>query len=98
MLFTVFIVGHELGTLLLGVALARARVVPLWAAAAVVIGIAVHPVSVALVSRGMDILAYGLVTAGCVAAARAVLLSPNDAWDLPPLSAQRTARAQALAQ
>lgn len=88
MLVTVFVVGHELGTLLLGVALARTRVVPLWAAAAVVIGIAMHPISVVMGSRLLDVLAYALVTAGCVAAARAVLCSPNDAWDLPPLSAR----------
>ena len=86
-LFFVFLIGHELGTLLLGIGLARARVVPLWAASFVVIGIVLHPVSVATGSRLLDILAYGLVTAGCVAAARAVLISPNDAWDLPPLSA-----------
>jgi len=86
MLFTVFIIGHELGTLLLGIGLARARVVPLWAAAAVVIGILLHPVSFVVGSRLVDILAYALITAGCVAAARTILTTSNDAWDLPPLS------------
>ncbi len=86
MLFSVFIIGHELGTLLLGIGLARARVVPLWAAAAVVIGIVLHPISFVVGSRLVDILAYALMTLGCVAAARTVLITPNDAWDLPPQS------------
>jgi hypothetical protein len=98
MLFTVFLVGHELGTLLLGIGLARARVVPLWAAAAVVIGIVLHPVSFVVGNRLVDILAYALITAGCVAAARAVLITPNDAWDLPPLSVRGTARTEVSAR
>jgi hypothetical protein len=96
MLFTFFIVGHELGTLLLGIGLARARVVPVWAAAAVVIGIILHPVSFIVGIRAVDILAYALVTAGCVAAARAVLITPNDAWDLPPLSVHGAARTEVV--
>jgi len=85
-LFTVFAIGHELGTLLLGIGLARARVVPLWAAAAVVVGIVLHPVSFVVGIRLMDVFAYALITLGCVAAARTVLITPNDAWDLPPSS------------
>jgi hypothetical protein len=92
MFFSVFIIGHELGTLLLGIGLARARVVPLWAAAAVVIGIVLHPVSVVLGIRLVDILAFALIVAGCAAAARAVLITPNDAWDLPPLAVRGAAR------
>lgn len=94
LLFSVFIVGHELGTLLLGIGLARARVVPLWAAAAVVIGIVLHPVSVVLDIRLMDILAFALIVAGCAAAAHAVLTTPNDVWDLPPISVRGTARTE----
>lgn len=94
MLFTVFVVGHELGTLLLGIGLARARVVPLWAAAAVVIGIVLHPISFVVGMRIVDIVAYALITAGCVAAARTVLITPNDAWDLPPISVRGAARTE----
>jgi hypothetical protein len=90
--FIVFLVGHELGTLLLGIGLARTRVVPLWAAVAVMIGIVLHPVSVGLGIRLMDTLAFALIVAGCVAAARAVLITPNDAWDLPPLAVRGPAR------
>jgi hypothetical protein len=98
LLFSVFLVGHELGTLLLGIGLWRARVVPLWAAAAVMIGIVLHPASFILGSRLLDILAYALVTAGCVAAARTVLTIPNDAWELPPWSRRRTGRRAGAAE
>jgi hypothetical protein len=81
---TLFVVGHELGTLLLGIGLARARSVPLWAAAAVVIGILLHPVGFGLGIRPLDILAFALLVTGCLAAAHAVFTTPNDAWDLPP--------------
>lgn len=83
---SIFLIGHELGTLLLGIGLARTRVVPLWAAMAVMVGIVLHPVSVALGIRLVDILAFALIVAGCAAAARAVLTTPNDAWDLSPIS------------
>ncbi len=96
--FSVFIIGHELGTLLLGIGLARARVVPLWAAAAVVIGIVLHPVSVVLGTRLVDILAFALIVAGCATAARAVLITPNDAWDLPPLAVRGASRMEVLAR
>jgi hypothetical protein len=94
-LLIAFIVGHELGTLLLGIGLARARVVPLWAAAAVVIAMLLHPVAVlGLGNRLLDILAFALLVIGCVAAARAVLITPNDAWDLPPLSVRGATRTE----
>lgn len=89
-----FIVGHELGTLLLGIGLARARVVPLWTAAAVVIGMLLHPVAFVLGNRFLDILAFALLVVGCIAAARAVLITPNDAWDLPPLSVRGATRTE----
>jgi hypothetical protein len=89
-----FIVGHELGALLLGIGLARARVVPLWTAAAVVIGMLLHPVAFVLGNRFLDILAFALLVVGCVAAARAVLITPNDAWDLPPLSVRGATRTE----
>ncbi len=94
MLSIAFVVGHELGTVLLGIGLARARAVPLWAAAAVVIGMLLHPVAFGLGNRLLDILAYALVVVGCVAAARAVLTTLNDAWDLPPRSVRGAARTE----
>ncbi len=98
LLFSVFVIGHELGTLLLGIGLAWARAVPLWAAAAVVIGIVLHPISFVIGIRLVDVLAYALITLGCVAAARTVLITPNDAWDLPPWSVREAGRTEVLAR
>jgi hypothetical protein len=94
----VFVVGHELGTLLLGIGLARTRVVPLWAAAAVVIGILLHPVAFGIGNRLLDILAFALLVVGCVAAARAVLMTPNDVWDLLPRSVRGAEHTKVLAR
>jgi hypothetical protein len=97
MLSIVFVVGHELGTLLFGIGLARAQVVPLWAAAAMVLGMLLHPVAFVLGNRLLDILAFSLLVVGCVAAARAVLMTRNDAWDLPPLSVPGAGRTEVSA-
>jgi hypothetical protein len=94
----VFVVGHELGILLLGIGLARTRAVPLWAAAAVVLGILLHPVAFGIGNRFLDILAFALLVVGCLAAARAVLMTPNDAWDLLPLSVRGAERAEVSAR
>ena len=98
LLSTLFVVGHELGTLLLGIGLARARAVPLWAAAAVVLGMLLHPVGFALSIRPLDILGFALLVTGCVVAAHAVLITPNDAWDLPPCSVRGAARIEVSAR
>jgi hypothetical protein len=95
LLSTIFVIGHELGTLLLGIGLMRAPAVPLWVAAAVVLGMLLHPVGFGLGIRPLDILAFALLVAGCVAAARAVLTTPNNVWDLPPLSVHGAARTEA---
>ncbi|MHB1535859.1 MAG: hypothetical protein ACYC1D_14880 [Acidimicrobiales bacterium] len=83
-LTVVFIVGHVLGTLLLGVALWRTRVVPRWAAAAVVVGIVGHLLSTPAASRGLDIAGFVLLVAGCAAAGAAILRTSNDDWDVAP--------------
>jgi len=98
LLSTLFVIGHELGTLLLGIGLARAKAVPLWAAAAVVLGILLHPVGFALSIRPLDILGFALLVTGCVVAARAVLITPNDAWDLPPFPVRGAARTEVSAR
>jgi hypothetical protein len=92
LLTTIFVVGHELGTLLPGIGLVRARVVPLWAAVAVMLGILLHPVGHALGIRPLDILGFALLAIGCIAAARAILIIPNDAWDLPSLAVYNATR------
>jgi len=72
--------------------------VPLWAAAAVVIGMLLHPVGFGLGIRSLDILGFALLVTGCVVAARAVLTTPNDAWDLPLFSVRGDARPEVSAR
>lgn len=82
----VFVVGHIVGMILLGIAVARARVVPLWAGVAIAVSQPFHLVSAVIVpSRLMDLtLGWGLTTIGFAMVALAVLRTPDDAWDLPP--------------
>lgn len=64
-----FIVGHIVGTVLLGVALWR--VVPRWAAVALIVSQPLHLLfAVALVSHPLDALSWALTAAGFAAAAR----------------------------
>jgi hypothetical protein len=81
----VFVLGHVVGMLLLAAGLARGRLVPTWAAAAVAVGTLVHPVAVmALANRPLDVLAHSLVLVGLVPAAARTLRMTDDEWDLPP--------------
>jgi hypothetical protein len=89
--FGVFISGHLLGTLLLGVGLLVSRRVPAWAGLAVIAGDVLHPIAfVLLQSHALDGLSYLVMAIGMAMAARAVVATPNDAWDLAPMSAART--------
>jgi hypothetical protein len=83
--FGVFIFGHLVGVLLLGIGLLVSRQVPVWAGIAVIAGDVLHPVAfVLLQSHLLDGLAYLVMAAGMAMAARAVFATPNDKWDLAP--------------
>jgi hypothetical protein len=65
----IFVVGHVAGTVLLGLAMWRARTVPLWAAAATVIAQPLHFVAAVIVtSHPLDFAAWGLNAIGFAAA------------------------------
>ena len=95
----VFLVGHLLGMLILGVALWRSRVVPLWAA--LLVGLApIGHLFVHSAGRLPNAFAYALMTAGMGAAALALLRVANEEWDLPAVSsvsAHDRARSHVLA-
>ena len=76
-----FDLGHLVGMVLVAVAVVRARIVPLW------VGQPVHVVSAVVVpSRMLDVvLGWGATTLGYALVARAVLRTPDDEWDLPPV-------------
>ena len=81
-----FIVGHLLGMVLLGIAVVRARLVPWWVGAMIVVSQPVHVISAVVVpSRALDVLGgWGVTTLGFVFVALAVLRMTDDEWDLPP--------------
>jgi hypothetical protein len=79
----VFVVGHILGTILIGAALWRARMVPIWAAVALIVSQPLHLVFAVFVPNHLlDGLAWGLTALGFAVAALRVLRTPNDAWDI----------------
>lgn len=69
----VYIVGHVVGTLLLGIALGRARVIPIWAAAAIALYGPLQVIAFPTGSRLFADAAYGLLVIGCAVAAYATV-------------------------
>lgn len=81
----VFVLGHVIGTVLLGIALWRSCVVPRWAAGATAVSQPLHFVAaVILASHALDLVAWGLTALGMGVAAVAVLRTPDDTWDTAP--------------
>lgn len=82
-----WVFGHIIGTVLLGVALLRARAVPRWAAWLLVISQPLHFVAAVVVpSRALDFVGWGGTTLACAVAAWCVLRTRDDDWDLPSRS------------
>jgi hypothetical protein len=80
----VFVVGHIMGTLLLGIAVLRTRLAP--APVAVAASHFVHLGAIIAGPPWLDLLAWLATAAGMAFLARRVLATPDDAWDLPPFS------------
>jgi hypothetical protein len=79
----IFVLGHVVGTVLLGVAMWRSRTVPRWAAVLTVVSQPLHFVAaVILASPSLDLLAWGMNAVGFAAAAVAILRLPDDHWNL----------------
>jgi hypothetical protein len=69
----IFVVGHVVGTVLLGLAMWRSRTVPRWAAAVTVIAQPLHFVAAVIVaSHPLDLVAWGLNAVGFAAAGLAI--------------------------
>jgi hypothetical protein len=88
----VAVVGHLAGTALLGIALWRVLAVRPWAAAAIIAGDFGHLAAHAIGSRSLDVAAFGLLAVGCAVAARAIVRTRDDEWDLPPREASVSSR------
>lgn len=84
----VFVLGHVIGTVLLGIALLRSRAVPLWAAVTTIVAQPLHFVAfVILVSPTLDTVAWAANGVAFGAVAVAILRMPDDEWDLAPARA-----------
>lgn len=81
----VFVLGHVLGTVLLGVALWRARAVGRWAAVCTIVSQPIHVTAVIVASHTLDLVGWGLQAVGFAAVGWAILRLHNDDWDLPPV-------------
>jgi hypothetical protein len=80
-----FVIGHVLGTILLGVGMLRGRVTPLWAAVVTIIAQPIHFVAAVIVgSHALDLAGWGLNAVGFAALSLAVLQLPDDEWAPAP--------------
>jgi hypothetical protein len=81
----VFVLGHVIGTVLLGIALFRSRVVPRWAAVLTAVAQPAHFVAfVILGSPMLDAAAWAANAVAFAVVAVAILRLSDDEWDLPP--------------
>jgi hypothetical protein len=82
----IFVLGHVVGTILLGVALWRTRVVARWAAVATIVSQPIHFVAAVIIpNHTLDLIGWGLQAVGFAAVGLAILRLQNDEWDLPAL-------------
>jgi hypothetical protein len=74
-----FVLGHVVGTILLGTALWRARVVARWAAVAVIASQPIHFFAAVVVpNHTVDLIGWGLQAVGFAAVGWAILKLPHD--------------------
>jgi hypothetical protein len=92
----VFVIGHIAGMIMLGVAVWRSRVVPVWAAACFVAYPIVHFVGSAT-SPVLDRAANVLLLISGVALAGRLARTPDDEWDLPAVAAPANAHREPAA-
>jgi hypothetical protein len=84
---TLFVFGHLIGTIILGLALWRSRSVPSWAALLLAVSQPIHLASVMLGNRPLDLVGWGGTAVGFAAAGWALLRLNNDDFDLSPMPA-----------
>lgn len=81
----IFVLGHVIGTILLGVALWRSSTVPRTAALIVIISQPLHFVAAVILGvPALDLAAWGLNAVGFAAASVAVWRLRDDEWDVAP--------------
>jgi hypothetical protein len=81
---TAWVIGHQLGYVLLGIALARARVIPLWAACLLIVSAPLMgPIAYGTGLGLLQILGFLLVFIGSIPAALAMLKVRNEQTSVP---------------
>ncbi len=85
---TIFVLGHIAGSMLLGCALWRSRVVHPVFALAMGVSQPIHLFAAMTGNHRLDLFAWGLTTVAMAAASVAVVRTLNDEWDLPPAEAR----------
>jgi hypothetical protein len=83
----IFVAGHLLGTLLLGIALWRSRLAPTWLAIGLAVSQPIHLTSVMTGIRWIDLIGWGLTGVGFSWAAWRLLRMRDAEFDLPPVTA-----------
>jgi hypothetical protein len=73
----IFIVGHLVGPLLLGIALVRARMIPLWSPIVIAVSIPLHILAFVIGTRYLDPIAYAMLAAAFIPAVVVTLRSPQ---------------------
>ncbi|GAA1643400.1 hypothetical protein GCM10009744_37070 [Kribbella alba] len=82
-----FVLGHVLGTILLGMAMWRSKVVARWAAVAVIVSQPIHFVAAVIIpNHTLDLIGWGLQAVGFAVVGWAILRLRNDDWDLPAVA------------
>jgi hypothetical protein len=82
----VFVLGHVIGTVLLGFALLRSRTVPAWAAIVTAVAQPLHFVALVIVgSRELDFAAWAANGVAFAVVGYAIVRTPDDEWELPPV-------------
>jgi hypothetical protein len=87
LLTTIFVAGHLLGVILLACALRRSRQIPLIGALILGVSQPLHLTAALTGEHPLDLLAWGMTAIGMTFAARALLRTADDDWDLPPAPA-----------
>jgi hypothetical protein len=86
LLTIIFVVGHIVGTTLVGIGLLRAKAVPVWSAVAVALSQPLHFVAHGIESKPLDIVAFALFAAGLATLGVHVLRMQDAEWDSAPAS------------
>ncbi len=82
---TIFVIGHIVGTVLLGIIIFQAKLAPPWAAAMLTASQPLHFIAILTGLPCLDMTAWGMTAMGMVFLAARVLRTPNEQWDLPTL-------------